>query len=188
MYLPTDLLVVFLTTGLIGCQRAEPVSPAGHPARKDAPDSLAGSRVGEEREIAGIKVCWCPADKFTMGSPRSEPERRRGEDQSASASSPCGGSGAPRERSERALAPCFAGFRSGKIKPRRPRVFELIESALEKLGGGGCFTVEGGDGERILFRRVFGQVEEVAGAIEFKAFAEGELADFHVGALAWRIP
>src|SRR6187549_3902834 len=42
---------------------------------------IAGSAAGEEREIAGVKVCWCPPGKFMMGSPRSEPERRPGEDQ-----------------------------------------------------------------------------------------------------------
>src|SRR6476620_8083029 len=40
-----------------------------------------GSTAGEEREIAGIRVCWCPAGKFIMGSPRTEPERRPDEDQ-----------------------------------------------------------------------------------------------------------
>ena len=29
----------------------------------------------------GIKLCWCPAGKFIMGSPRTEPERRPDEDQ-----------------------------------------------------------------------------------------------------------
>ena len=40
-----------------------------------------GSKAGDERGIAGIKGCWCPAGKFIMGSPRREPERRPGEDQ-----------------------------------------------------------------------------------------------------------
>jgi formylglycine-generating enzyme len=44
-------------------------------------DSFVGSKPGEEREVAGIKLCWCPAGKFTMGSPRNEPERRPGENQ-----------------------------------------------------------------------------------------------------------
>jgi len=44
-------------------------------------DSLMGSKPGDEREIAGIKLCWCPPGKFTMGSPPGEPERRPGEDQ-----------------------------------------------------------------------------------------------------------
>ena len=36
---------------------------------------------GEEREIAGVRFCWCPAGRFLMGSPPTEPERRPGEDQ-----------------------------------------------------------------------------------------------------------
>lgn len=33
-------------------------------------------RAGEEREIAGVKFCWCPAGQFKMGSPLSEPGHR----------------------------------------------------------------------------------------------------------------
>ena len=40
-----------------------------------------GTKAGEERTIAGVKLCWCPPGKFTMGSPPGEPERRPGEDQ-----------------------------------------------------------------------------------------------------------
>jgi formylglycine-generating enzyme required for sulfatase activity len=40
-----------------------------------------GAKPGDEREVASIKLCWCPPGRFTMGSPRSEPERRPGEDQ-----------------------------------------------------------------------------------------------------------
>ncbi|CAN5181180.1 formylglycine-generating enzyme family protein [soil metagenome] len=40
-----------------------------------------GAKAGAEREVAGIKLCWCPPGKFTMGSPRGELERRPGEDQ-----------------------------------------------------------------------------------------------------------
>jgi formylglycine-generating enzyme required for sulfatase activity len=42
---------------------------------------FAGSKAGEEGEVAGVKLCWCPPGKFTMGSPPHEPERRPGEDQ-----------------------------------------------------------------------------------------------------------
>jgi formylglycine-generating enzyme required for sulfatase activity len=40
-----------------------------------------GAKAGAEREVAGIKLCWCPPGKFIMGSPRRELERRPGEDQ-----------------------------------------------------------------------------------------------------------
>src|ERR1041385_5321281 len=44
-------------------------------------DSFAGSRAGAEREVARIRLCWCPAGHFKMGSPPSEPERRPDEGQ-----------------------------------------------------------------------------------------------------------
>lgn len=44
-------------------------------------DEFQGSRPGDEREVGGIKLCWCPAGHFKMGSPRDEPERRPGENQ-----------------------------------------------------------------------------------------------------------
>jgi len=40
-----------------------------------------GTVAGEERELHGIKLCWCPAGRFVMGSPRQEPERRPEENQ-----------------------------------------------------------------------------------------------------------
>jgi formylglycine-generating enzyme required for sulfatase activity len=43
--------------------------------------SFVGSRAGDERDVEGIRFCWCPAGRFTMGSPPGEPERRPGEDQ-----------------------------------------------------------------------------------------------------------
>jgi len=44
-------------------------------------DSFLGSKAGEERKVGGVKFCWCPPGKFTMGSPPSEPERRPDEGQ-----------------------------------------------------------------------------------------------------------
>lgn len=61
---------------LIGCERITPVSAVLAP-----PDAFDGKNPGEERQVAGIKLCWCPAGTFTMGSSRDEPERRPGEDQ-----------------------------------------------------------------------------------------------------------
>jgi formylglycine-generating enzyme required for sulfatase activity len=44
-------------------------------------DSFNGAKAGEKRVVGGVAFCWCPAGKFTMGSPATEPERRPGEDQ-----------------------------------------------------------------------------------------------------------
>ena len=40
-----------------------------------------GRFAGEERQVYGVTLCWCPAGRFVMGSPPSEPERRSAEDQ-----------------------------------------------------------------------------------------------------------
>lgn len=44
-------------------------------------NSFVGREQGEERMVAGVKLCWCPAGRFTMGSPPAEKERRPGEAQ-----------------------------------------------------------------------------------------------------------
>src|SRR5262249_16498208 len=72
---------VLLACGVLGCQRFEPVTPADGPTRRVVPSAFTGGRAGDEREVCGIKLCWCPPGKFLMGSPRTEPERRPGEDQ-----------------------------------------------------------------------------------------------------------
>jgi sulfatase modifying factor 1 len=42
----------------------------------DPPPNVIGGKAGEEKEIAQVKLCWCPPGKFTMGSPRTEPGHR----------------------------------------------------------------------------------------------------------------
>src|SRR5436305_6783450 len=80
---PGQWLQAALLIELAGCQsgsRAHIVMAASAPAAVRA-DAFAGTRAGAVREIAGIKLCWCPPGKFIMGSPPTEPERRPGEDQ-----------------------------------------------------------------------------------------------------------
>ena len=43
-------------------------------------DTFLGTKAGVEITVGGVKLCWCPPGKFVMGSPRSEPQRRPGED------------------------------------------------------------------------------------------------------------
>ena len=43
--------------------------------------SFVGSKTGDTREVAGVKLCWCPPGHFKMGSPPDEPERRLDERQ-----------------------------------------------------------------------------------------------------------
>src|ERR1700730_13068997 len=70
---------IVLALGLLGCQRAAPVVSTA--AAKAEISAFSGSKAGDERAVAGVKLCWCPPGKFTMGSPPDEPERRPGEDQ-----------------------------------------------------------------------------------------------------------
>src|SRR5881397_1660325 len=46
--------------------------PMQSPTRAD----FVGSKGGDAREVARIKLCWCPPGRFRMGSPPDEPERR----------------------------------------------------------------------------------------------------------------
>jgi sulfatase modifying factor 1 len=73
--------LILLAAALLGCHRLESVSPIGNATNAAAPSAFNGSKPGDERQIAGIKLCWCPPGKFIMGSPPTEPERRPGEDQ-----------------------------------------------------------------------------------------------------------
>jgi len=50
-------------------------------AQSEPRDTFAGTKAGDEITVSDVKLCWCPSGKFVMGSPRSEPERRPGEDQ-----------------------------------------------------------------------------------------------------------
>lgn len=73
--------LVFIAAGVSGCRQVEPVMQVDDPAEPAVSSAFNGSRAGEEREVDGIRLCWCPSGRFTMGSPRCEPERRPGENQ-----------------------------------------------------------------------------------------------------------
>ncbi len=74
---------LFLVVGLNGGQHDENTHAAPPSDSRSAAeaDSFTGSNGGDAREVAGIKLCWCPPGRFIMGSPPDEPERRPGEDQ-----------------------------------------------------------------------------------------------------------
>jgi formylglycine-generating enzyme required for sulfatase activity len=76
-----QVLLILFGFGFVGCRRA--VTPVGiaDAAPVFTSDAFAGSAAGEEREVAGVRLCWCPPGRFRMGSPPEEPERRPGEDQ-----------------------------------------------------------------------------------------------------------
>src|SRR5262245_6123872 len=73
--------LALLASSVLGCKPAVPGTPGGNPVKPVVPSVFNGSKAGDEREVAGVKLCWCPAGKFMMGSPPTEPERRPGEDQ-----------------------------------------------------------------------------------------------------------
>jgi formylglycine-generating enzyme required for sulfatase activity len=73
-------LLILLVVGQ-GCQRGVTPERTGVAGPGAAPPAFAGSKAGDEREVAGVRLCWCPPGRFTMGSPPDEPERRPGEDQ-----------------------------------------------------------------------------------------------------------
>ena len=41
----------------------------------------AGLTAGEEREVDGVRLCWCPPGQFVMGSPAEEKDHRPDEAQ-----------------------------------------------------------------------------------------------------------
>ncbi len=71
-----------VTAALVLLQVAAPsIGQAETPAEPPSPGVFSGARAGAETNVAGVRLSWCPPGRFTMGSPRTEPERRMGEDQ-----------------------------------------------------------------------------------------------------------
>jgi formylglycine-generating enzyme required for sulfatase activity len=74
-------VLVLLTSGNFSCKGGEPTALVRDLSGSVLSSTFNGTKAGDEREVVGIRLCWCPPGKFLMGSPRSEPERRPGEDQ-----------------------------------------------------------------------------------------------------------
>ena len=53
-------------------------SPGQRPAN---PGAFAGAKAGEAREVGGVRLVWCPAGRFRMGSPPEELAHRPDETQ-----------------------------------------------------------------------------------------------------------
>jgi formylglycine-generating enzyme required for sulfatase activity len=66
-------MVSFLAAGLVFCTAvfADPAEP----------EYFVGARAGDERNVAGMRLCWCPPGQFRMGSPPLELEQRPDENQ-----------------------------------------------------------------------------------------------------------
>lgn len=78
-YLKPVYALVLLAS--LGCRRVEPIPSHDDSSLRGGPAAFDGSKPGDERDVAGVKLCWCPPGRFIMGSPPDEPERRPGEDQ-----------------------------------------------------------------------------------------------------------
>ena len=78
-------IAILLLVGLIGCHSdaATNVGPARDKQLQSRSNPFLGSKAGDEREVAGVRLCWCPPGRFVMGSPANEPQRRPGEAQVA---------------------------------------------------------------------------------------------------------
>jgi formylglycine-generating enzyme required for sulfatase activity len=74
-------IACLLISSLSVCQRVNSAEPADDSAASNASSQFQGLKAGDQRQVAGIQLCWCPPGRFTMGSPPNEPERRPSEDQ-----------------------------------------------------------------------------------------------------------
>jgi len=73
--------IIWLLSVTLASGRQLPSAQVVNNGAAMANDAFAGSQAGGERVTVGIRLCWCPPGRFVMGSPRTEPERRPGEDQ-----------------------------------------------------------------------------------------------------------
>jgi len=109
-----------------------------------------GLKAGDEREVGGLKLCWCPAGRFKMGSPPSEPERRPGEDQ--------------------VEVTLTKGFPMGK--------YEVTQGQWKRVVGKppGELTAEGGEGEDLPVYNVnYAEAEGFCRKLTERAHASGDL-------------
>jgi formylglycine-generating enzyme len=140
--------LVLLTAATLGCQRAESVTPRNTTTATETRNAFDGSKAGDEREVAGVKLCWCPAGRFIMGSPTSEPERRPGEDQ--------------------VEVTLTKGFWTGK--------YEVTQAQWKRVIGIFPGKLNAGEGENFPVYAVnFAETEEFCRKLTDKARASGEL-------------
>lgn len=115
---------------------------------KTGQGTFVGVKGGDEREIGGVKLCWCPPGRFTMGSPPGEVERRPGEEQ--------------------VEVTMTKGFWVGK--------FEVTQGQWQHVVGKfpGKHTVGEGD-DFPVYNINFAEAEEFCRKLTEKAHASGEL-------------
>src|SRR5262245_65164824 len=74
---------VALVLAALGLQCADRARVVAQETRGKTVEGFAGTKAGQEWSDNGLKMkfCWCPAGKFTMGSPKDEKDRGADEDQ-----------------------------------------------------------------------------------------------------------
>jgi formylglycine-generating enzyme required for sulfatase activity len=73
--------LILLSFAALGTQLVESARQSQKTTNVSTRSEFNSLQAGDEREIGGIKLRWCPPGKFLMGSPPNEPERRPGENQ-----------------------------------------------------------------------------------------------------------
>jgi formylglycine-generating enzyme required for sulfatase activity len=73
------LLLLAVVAITVRCRPPEPT--VSRAIESESAVEFTGSAAGAKRDVAGIKLCWCPAGRFLMGSPASETEHRSDERQ-----------------------------------------------------------------------------------------------------------
>jgi len=56
-------------------------TPGGGSRPASVSSTFEGAKAGDEKEVGGIRLCWCPPGRFQMGSPLGEAGRRADEAQ-----------------------------------------------------------------------------------------------------------
>ncbi len=141
-------VIVLLMVNPVGYQPNTASLFAGDGQSKTPAETFAGSKGGDEREVGGLKLCWCPPGRFRMGSPRDEPERRPGEDQ--------------------VDVTLSKGFWTGK--------FEVTQGQWKRVVGDfpGRLTAGAGD-DFPVYTINFAEAEQFCRMLTEKAHASGEL-------------
>jgi formylglycine-generating enzyme required for sulfatase activity len=143
------LLGPFVCATLV-CPRVDLSAGQGGAFNSPAGKNFLGSKAGDEREVVGVKLCWCPPGRFIMGSPRSEPERRAGENQVA--------------------VTLTKGFWTGK--------YEVTQGQWKRVVGQlpGPLTLAGGDGDDFpLYNVNFAEAEGFCRKLTAQTHAAGDL-------------
>jgi formylglycine-generating enzyme required for sulfatase activity len=80
---PWLALCVIVAIAFLWITQAKPDEPEKAPSKPDAADQFIGKEAGQVRNDNDLKMklVWCPRGEFTMGTPKSETQRRKNEDQ-----------------------------------------------------------------------------------------------------------